>query len=309
MREQNLSGHVPLPIKLGVSPSCLYLRKGNWKTIFDFFCYSFPHISFNDCLSRFNQGEVRFEDGQVIAKSTEFKQYAKVFYYRELSEEIKVPFKEKIIFENERFLIVDKPHFLPVAPSGDYLHETLIVRLRRDLKLAGLELSHRLDRETAGLVLVTKKKEYRSKYHSLFSERKITKIYHAVSNSLPTSAKFPLIKKSYIVKSEPFFLMEEFFVSNSSRSEESETKIELLERKGENSLYKLTPKTGKKHQLRVHMASIGLPIRNDKFYPELVERKTDDFSKPLQLLAKSLHFNDPFDKENYDFYSNYNLCL
>ena len=299
----------PLTTKQGVNPSCLYLNKGNWKTIFEYFCSSFPHISHEESLSRFDQGEVRFENGCVISPDTPFKPNVKIFYYRELPSEIEVPFKEKVIFENERFIIVDKPHFLPVAPSGEYLHETLIVRLRNKFKLDELELCHRLDRETAGLVLVTKKQNYRAMYHQLFSERKITKIYHAVSK-LPTECmKFPIVKKSYLEKSTPFFLMQERLSCEYSHSGLSESKIEFLKAESEQALYKLTPKTGKKHQLRVHMASIGLPIKNDTFYPKLLKRRSEDFSKPLQLLAKSLHFKDPYNGKNYNFYSDNDLNL
>ncbi|PHS15314.1 MAG: pseudouridine synthase [Kangiella sp.] len=309
MVSQRSLHQTPLTIKQGVSPSCLYLNEGNWKTIFEYFCSSFPHISHEESLLRFSQGEVRFEDGRIISPNTPFKRDVKIFYYRELPSEIKVPFEEKVIFENERFLIVDKPHFLPVAPSGEYLHETLIVRLRNKLKLDELELCHRLDRETAGLVLVIKKQEYRAKYHRLFSERNITKVYHAISNLPSEYMKFPIVKKSYLEKSTPFYLMQERLNYEGSDSGLSESKIELIKIGLQQALYKLTPKTGKKHQLRIHMASVGLPIVNDVFYPKLLNRETHDFSKPLQLLAKSLHFKDPYTGENYCFDSDFELSL
>ena len=296
----------PLPVKNGVNPSCLYLTEGDWETVFDFFCHSFSHISKEECRRRFETGDVKFEDGTIVTTSTHFKKNIKIYYYRELASEIKIPFEEKVIFENERFLVVDKPHFLPVAPSGEYLHETLIVRLRKNLKLNELELCHRLDRETAGLVLVTKEAKYRANYHKLFSDRNITKVYHAVSKTPVDFSKFPQIKKSQLVKSKPFFLMEE---SKESKSFNSESKIEILKTEGEKTLYKLTPKTGKKHQLRVHMASIGFPIKNDSFYPKLLNREIGSFKEPLQLLAKSLHFQDPYDEKYYDFYSRYKLKL
>ncbi len=309
MEKIKTSSKIPLPVKQGVSPSCLYLKKGNWKTVFEFFCHSFPHISCEECRFRFIQGEVRFEDGRIVTEETLFIRDIKIFYYRELPNELKVPFKEIIIFENERFLIVDKPHFLPVTPSGEYLHETLIVRLRKKCNIEGLELCHRLDRETAGLVLVTKKQEYRATYHKLFSERKITKTYHAISNLPEKSMIFPMIKKSHIIKSKPFFLMREELSYNQAELNLSESKIEILKRNDDVALYKLTPKSGKKHQLRVHMASIGLPIKNDSFYPKLLGKERAGFLKPLQLLAKSLYFCDPYSGKNYEFHSSFELTL
>ena len=70
----------------------------------------------------------------------------------------------------------------------------------------------------------------------------------------------------------------------------AETLVELLSPDG---LYRLTPRTGRTHQLRVHMASLGIPITGDPLYPKVIDVPTGDFSAPLQLLAQRIEFDDP----------------
>ncbi len=291
---------VPLPIKNGVSPNSLWLPKGRWETIFEYFLEQFPHLNSTECSKRFQRNEVVTADGQVLTESSLYRADQHIFFYRELENEVLIPFEENIIYEDENILVADKPHFLPVAPTGQYLHETLLVRLRRKLQLDNLELCHRLDRETAGIVLLTKKQSVRADYHALFSARKITKIYHALAPTLELD--FPIIRASRMIKGTPFFRMIE-----TSGKANSETHIQLLENRGENSLYQLSPISGKKHQLRVHLAGLNMPIINDRFYPKLLERNIADYSSPLQLLAKSIKFVDPLSNKTQYFESHLSL--
>jgi len=290
----------PLPIKNGVSPNCIWLPKGDWETVFDYFCTQFPHINPAESLKRFQRKEVVTASGQVLSESSPYVSGQHLYFYRELTNERAIPFEEIIIYQDENILVADKPHFLPVAPTGQYLHETLLVRLRNKLQLESLELCHRLDRETAGVVLLTKKQTVRAAYHALFSERKITKIYHALAPTL--DLEFPISRISRLQKAEPFFRMKE-----ADGPANSETQIQHLENRGANSLYQLSPITGKKHQLRIHLAGLNMPIVNDCFYPVLLEKKSDDYALPLQLLAKSIEFIDPFSQQRQYFESGYSL--
>lgn len=286
----------PLPIKNGVSPNSLWLPKGDWKSYYDFFLERFPHLNKDECRNRFERQEIVLSDGTILNINSQYCSGQHLYFYRELINELQVPFQEKIIYEDENIIVADKPHFLPVAPTGQYLHETLLVRLRKKLKIDELELCHRLDRETAGLVLLSKRKAVRAQYHALFSERKIVKIYHALAPSI--DLEFPIIYKSKMVKGEPYFRMKEINgVAN------SETKIEVLENRGNESLYQLSPITGKKHQLRVHLSNLGVAIKNDPIYPKVTNKSSDNLTKPLQLLAKTLEFVDPINQQQQRFNS------
>ncbi len=141
----------------------------------------------------------------------------------------------------------------------------------------------------------------RGKYQTLFQQRAVHKIYHALAPSLPELI-FPITRCTRMVESKQFFVMEEV-----DGQPNAETRIDVIEKRGAISLYELQPTTGKKHQLRLHLANLGAPIVNDMFYPVALPCKGDDFSAPLQLLAKSIAFDDPISGERRLFDSQRSL--
>jgi tRNA pseudouridine32 synthase/23S rRNA pseudouridine746 synthase len=243
------------------------------------------------------KGEVIDECGRTIDPQTAYRAGACIFYYRELENESHIPFAERVLYRDEHLLVADKPHFLPVIPSGKFLHQTLLVRLRRTYNFESLVPIHRLDRETAGLVLFSVNPRTRGHYTSLFRNRNVTKVYEAQAPTMDTT-RLPTIRRSRIVQGEPFFRMREV-----AGEPNSETHISYGRKVGSDSIYRLIPLTGRKHQLRVHLAALGIPIINDKLYPEITRGRDDDFSSPLKLLAKSLAFQDPISGQQHYFES------
>jgi tRNA pseudouridine32 synthase / 23S rRNA pseudouridine746 synthase len=284
----------PLPIREGVSPSYLWLPAGSWKNMLAFLEKRFPDVRTATWIARMEKGEVVDAEGGRLNPDSPYRRGTCIFYYRELETETPIPFAEKILYQDEHILVADKPHFLPVIPSGRFLHETLLVRLKKKTGLEHLTPIHRLDRETAGVIILSHNLATRGIYQSLFQKREICKVYEALAGTLE-NAKFPFTYCSHMVEGEPFFCMKEIDgVPN------TETHIDLLENRGNVSLYRLRPVTGKKHQLRVHLAALGIPIINDAFYPKALPCKGNDISLPLKLLAKSISFKDPFSgKEQY----------
>ncbi|MBC7605169.1 MAG: pseudouridine synthase, partial [Ramlibacter sp.] len=201
--------------------------------------------------------------------------------------ETPIPFEERVLFRDEHLIVVDKPHFLPMAPAGRFLHETLLVRLKRKLELPDLVPIHRLDRETAGVVLFSPNAASRGAYQSLFQKRSVSKQYEALAAPIE-GLTYPHTRRSLMVEGTPFFRMQEV-----EGEPNSETIIEMIGMRGALALYRLRPHTGRKHQLRVHMAALGAPIHNDAFYPVAQPYRGDDFTRPLQLLARSIAFTDP----------------
>ncbi|MDG5485878.1 pseudouridine synthase [Mycolicibacterium gadium] len=242
-------------------------------------------------------GEVVCADGSVVGVGTVLPPGAFVYLYRELREEIPVPFDMPILYRDEDIVVVDKPHFLATMPRGRHVAQTALVRLRRELDMPELSPAHRLDRLTAGLLLFTVRREVRGAYQTMFARGLVRKTYLARADVDP-SIEFPLTLRSRIIKRRGVLqAMEEPGESN------AETLVEHLG----GGLYRLTPRTGRTHQLRVHMASLGLPITGDPWYPEVVDVAPDDFSRPLQLLAHRLEFDDPLCGERRVFVSRRSL--
>ncbi len=293
----------PLPMVDGVSPSSKWLPVGHWKTLFDFLQDQFPEVEPATWLSRMAKGQVVDETGHCLDAKSPYRAGACIFYYRELEAEPCIPFAESVVFQDEHLLVADKPHFLPVVPAGRFLQETLLVRLKKKLNLESLVPLHRIDRETAGLVLFSINPATRTQYTMLFQNRNIEKVYHALAAVHP-EFRFPLIRHSRIVTGELFFRMQEV-----DGPPNAETWIDQLEARNNLALYELQPQTGKKHQLRIHLSSLGIPIENDSLYPTLKDVAEDDFSKPLKLLAKSVAFRDPITRQEQLFESTQRLVF
>lgn len=291
----------PLPVRDGVAPSYLWLPEGQWRDVLHCLCELFPGVSETTWLARLAKGEVVDADGRVLQPSSIAKRGMCIFYYREIENEERIPFEEEILFQDAHLLVVDKPHFLPVIPGGRFLRECLLVRLRKKLGCADLTPIHRLDRETAGVMLFSVNAQSRGLYQVLFQQRKVDKLYHAVAPALAAQI-FPIQHESRLEESGRFFMMHEV-----AGTPNSSTIIDVIEQRAENNLYRLQPSTGKRHQLRVHMASLGAPIVNDTFYPLPQAWNTDDYTKPLQLLAKSIAFDDPISGASREFHSEKNL--
>ena len=277
------------------------LPAGAWPTITEYLVERFSAIPRQVWLNRMAQGLVVDEFGVAVTPERPYRGHLRVYYYRAVPLEPRIPFDEVVIFQDEQLVVADKPHFLPVTPSGHYLQETLLVRLKNRLGLEDLAPIHRIDRETAGLVVFSVKPGERNAYQGLFRCHKVTKHYEAIADA-PVDMNFPFTRKTRIVEDVPFFRQREV-----PGMPNSETHIDVLEITGGLARYALSPVTGKKHQLRVHMNALGLPIANDRMYPPVLQTPADDFDTPLQLLAKSIAFMDPITGEARRFTSGRHL--
>ncbi len=282
-----------IAMRHGVSPSCVALpqhRLVPWASLLDHLAERMPGVSRQTWHERMANGQVLDESGQALAPDAPYVNGARVYYWRDLPSETPIPFEAQVLFEDEHLLVADKPHFLPVTPGGRFVRETLLVRLKQRLNLPDLSPLHRIDRETAGLVVFSKRPAERDAYQRLFRERTVHKRYQAIA-PLPTSIALPCVCRSRIEEDAVFYRMRE-----TEGEPNSETHIDLLQELGLGlGLYELQPVSGKRHQLRVHMNALGCPIVGDQFYPKVLRGPddTEDFQSPLQLLAKVLSFTDP----------------
>ncbi|WP_111860868.1 pseudouridine synthase [Acinetobacter sp. CFCC 10889] len=292
------------PMIDGVNASQVYLPKlAQPTTLFAYLCEKFPHISAQEWQQRFQDQLIFNEQGQILNLKSTYPENSHIFYYRFLAHEIHVPFQEQILFENDHFIVVDKPHFLTISPTGQYLQETVLVRLKKATNNPDLTPIHRLDRETAGIVLISKCPETRGMYQQLFAERRVQKVYHAIAAYRPELI-FPQDVHLRMEKGQPFYTM-----CTVAGEANSHTAIHLLTHNHTWAKYQLKPETGKQHQLRVHLNHLNIPIKNDPFYPTVIHKNEADFSTPLQLLAKELSFKDPISQQEMYFSSQKELTI
>ena len=292
-----------------MKPSKLYLPHDKsfvGGRLIDYLAAHFSHISLANWQRRFDSGLISLERGEPLKHDSPYLAGQTILYYRQVENEPIIPFEPNILHLDEHLLVVDKPHFLPVTPSGRYVSQTLLAKLRNHPDLQQLAVNdisplHRLDKDTAGVMLLSVNPSSRAYYHALFADRQIHKTYHAIA---PTRSdlSYPFHIRSRLERGEPFFL-----TKTAQGEPNAHTMIELIENNGAFSLYRLTPVTGKKHQLRVHMASLGMPLLNDNFYPTVKTQGSSDFTKPLQLLAKSIAFIDPITQQARRFDSQLRL--
>ena len=291
------------PDRNGVGPSCIGLPAGHWPTTLDFLAERFTAVARSVWQQRMLDGEVVDEHGALLPPDNPYQGHRRVYYYRTVPHEPRIPFDEVILFQDEHLVVVDKPHFLPVVPSGNYLNETVLVRLKQKLGIDTLVPVHRIDRDTAGLVMFSVRPDTRAAYHALFSQRTVKKTYEAVA---PWRADLvlPLTRRSRMVEAGHFMLQHEV-----DGPPNAVTEMDVIEVQGTLARYALSPVTGKRHQLRVHMAALGLPILGDGLYPTLTPEGQIDYANPLQLLARRIEFTDPVSGLARQFESQRRLAL
>ncbi len=226
-----------------------------------------------------------------------YRPHTMVWFHRDLPAEPQVPFEVAVLHADERLVVVDKPHFLATTPRGVHVRQTALVRLRETLGLPELAPVHRLDRLTAGVVVFTTQRVWRGPYAELFCTHQVHKTYEALAPYDP-SMSFPRTAVSRIEK--PRGSLQALLVDGEPNAE---TLIELVEVHGGHARYRLTPRTGKTHQLRLQLAGLGLAILGDPLYPDVLDVTGDDFSTPLRLVARELTFTDPIDGEVREFAS------
>lgn len=251
-------------------------------------------------LQRLAAGEVVDKAGRAFFADVRVGNGTEVFFHLEPAAETPVPFPLEILHQDEALVVVDKPHFLATIPRGQHVRETALVRLRAMTGLADLVPAHRLDRMTAGVLVFIADPERRRSYQELFSSQRVHKTYEAIAPAVDLD--FPRVVRTRIVKEHGVMV-----ARHEPGEPNSESRVDVIERSAERARYRLEPRTGKTHQLRLHMASLGAPILNDNYYPEYRPQRDASFGKPLQLLARAIEFDDPVTGERRRYESARNL--
>lgn len=288
----------------GVNASRVRAGAGPYADVLAFLQARFPHAP--DWPARLLAGDVLDASGQRVAAHTPCPPCTLLWYWRRPAPEARVPFEVLVLHQCERLVVVDKPPFLAVTPGGRHLQETVLLRLQQQLGLPHLTPLHRLDRDTAGVLAFAVQPATRAAYQALWRTRAVHKVYEAIAPWCDGLA-FPLTAHHRLVEPVGAGFMQMQVVAGEPNAEtwvERLAEVEPDELTGARlALYRLTPHTGRKHQLRAQMTALGLPIMNDRIYPHLQPDAPDDYGRPLRLLARSLRFVDPLDGQKRGFES------
>jgi tRNA pseudouridine32 synthase/23S rRNA pseudouridine746 synthase len=304
-------------LRHGVSPSKVGVPANTHLTAIEFLVQRFPGIQREVWLQRFLEGGILNAEGINIGPNQSVLHETHLLYFRHVNDEPPPQFKAQIIFQDEHLIVADKPHFMPVTPGGQYVQQSLLIQLKQDFNLPELSPIHRIDRETAGLVMFSVRAKDRNAYQELFRLRQVQKTYEAIAGipeSSPLNPVFPITYKSVMANDAQFFKMRELTARECATTDQSnsETWIDCDERLASQALarYILKPVTGQRHQLRVHMNALGLPIQGDRFYPHVkyLASEKDPLDQPLQLLAKTIAFLDPLTDNPRKFTSGLKLA-
>jgi tRNA pseudouridine32 synthase/23S rRNA pseudouridine746 synthase len=287
---------------MGISsyPSTVTLPQTNkpYPTIPEFLSTRFSSVPREIWEQRIAEGKVLDETAKPIMPNTRYVPGRRILYFREVALEPVIPFSETVLYQDDEILVACKPPFLPVTPGGHYVNECLLYRLRKRTGNNDLVPLHRIDRETAGIVLFSVNRLTRDCYAELFRKGIVKKTYQALSRCVPPAGQTTWVVANRIVRGEPWFRMKTAPGPVNARSI-----ITLTEARGGMARFVLHPETGKTHQLRIHMSDLGFGILNDRLYPELQPETADNYDTPLQLLAGTVRFQDPVTSQQREFSS------
>jgi tRNA pseudouridine32 synthase / 23S rRNA pseudouridine746 synthase len=299
-------------LREGVSASRVAVSAGPWARLIDFLLVRMPGV--DDWPQRLARGDVMDAQGAPLSADAPARPGEVIWYWRNPPPEPRVPFEIDLLYQDAHLVVVDKPHFLPVTPGGRYLHETVLVRLKRLLGISSLTPLHRLDRETAGVLVFIVQPQMRNAYHALLRDQQVRKTYEAIA-AWRADLELPIDYRSCLQSKTGGEFMQ---MQTLAGEPNAHTHIALMQRLGpcavgELAHYQLTPHTGRRHQLRAQMCELGLPIVGDRIYPHLWPEPpigaAPDYSMPLQLLARELSFTDPQSGQPHRFVSRRRLLL
>lgn len=295
----------PLPPRHGVDAQRIRMpQSGPWASLRDHLVERLgTRVTPDEVDRKLRAGEFVDAAGAPVAADAPFVPRSVVWTHRDLPDEVPVPFEIEVLHRDERLVVLDKPHFLSTMPRGRHVVQSALARARVLTGLPRLTPAHRLDRPTAGVLMLTTEQRWRGAYQGVFAAGQVHKEYLAVA-PVRDDLRLPLVRRSHVAKQHGVHQAREV----PDAPPNAETLVELLDRQGPLGLYRLTPRTGRTHQLRCQLSALGIPIVGDPLYPVDLEVADDDFSRPLQLLSAVLEFDDPVDGRQRRFESRRRLA-
>jgi 23S rRNA pseudouridine1911/1915/1917 synthase len=208
-------------------------------------------------------GEVFSEEGRRLKWSHRLRAGEVIQVATQVNPEPEVEVTYRILYQDDWILVVDKGPGAPVHPVRAFRTRTVLTRLRADLEDPGLNPAHRLDRETSGVLVFARTKRALTALMNQFKHGRVSKKYLAVVRGSPDfdqkTLKLPLGR-------DPDFPVRCRMRPGLGRP--AVTELAVVKRQDDRALVVAVPRTGRQHQIRVHLNALGHPVLGDKLYQE-----------------------------------------
>jgi|GEM_PF-786070 len=258
-------------------------------TLIDFFALRFPRIPEATWRERFAGGKVWGADGPVVANAP-YRPLLQLYYRREMEREPPVRTDIEVVWSDDDLLVVDKPPHLPVTPGGPWVRHTLLHLLETRTGCTELVPLHRLDRLTSGLVVLSRTRGTRAHFARLFQpSAPVEKSYTAVCELAGGDAPERAVLEHHIRRSRDQHWRQ---IVDPDLPLNARAEIELIATSGRLFAYRVRPCTGRKHQIRVQLAAVGLPVLGDPLYGTRPFNDPEDLATRLWLDAHEIRVTD-----------------
>ncbi len=269
--------------------------KYDQQTVIDFLSGLHPHLGAEFWISACEQQRIRYKDKPIHADQV-IRSGWRIEHLIPQTVEPAVNADIKIIYEDDALIVVDKPAPLPMHPCGRFNRNSLIYILGCIYSGERLRMSHRLDANTTGAVIICRKRIAADWIRNQFEHGKIQKTYLARIHGAPSAAQFEC---DVSIADTPSVAGVRLIDENGL---EARTEFRVVKQfKDGTSLVECYPKTGRTNQIRVHLWHLGFPILGDPSYRQGGELKASQTlsvdAEPMCLHAWQLQFPHPFSRK------------
>jgi 23S rRNA pseudouridine1911/1915/1917 synthase len=243
-----------IPLRLRVPPEC-----DGWRL--DHFLKHRIHRLSRAKIRTVIEQQVYLADGRRPRPALSVRAGETIIVNRPAPVEPEVPRYFDVLAEDDTFLALDKPAGLPMHTTAKFWKNTLVALLRERFPSEALQICHRLDRETSGILLVARGRVAASFLKRAFAQRLVKKSYLALVHGVPVEPEGVIDRPMRLLDTRTRIMM-----GVASDGLPALTRFRVLQSFAEHALVEASPETGRQHQIRVHLASIGHPVVGDKLY-------------------------------------------